>query len=152
MASGNFQPPANQLKRLLESDKPQLSALPSGGWRGVSMDTSRPPFDDVDVRKAVIAGMDRTALRQQRGGEALGPIAQHWIPPGMAGFEESGGPEGWPEFDFMRKPEGDPALAAKYFKAAGYASGQVRGRRDAPARRRQQPSRTSRSARSSRPS
>ena len=127
MASGNFQPPASQLKRLLEDDRPQLSALPSGGWRGVSMDTSRPPFDDVNVRKAVIAGMDRTALRQQRGGEALGPIAQHWIPPGMAGFEESGGPEGWPEFDFMRKPEGDPALAAKYFKAAGYASGKYEG-------------------------
>ena len=128
MASGDLQPPSSQLKTLLDKEKPQLSALSGGGWRGVSMDTSRAPFDDIDVRKAVIAGMDRTALRQQRGGEALGPIAQHWIPPGMAGFEESNGPEGWPdEFDWMRKPEGDPALAAKYFKAAGYASGKYEG-------------------------
>jgi peptide/nickel transport system substrate-binding protein len=127
MAAGNFQPPANQLKRLLADDRPQLSAVSGGGWRGISLDTSRPPFDDLDVRKAVIAGMDRIALRQQRGGEALGPIAQHWIPPGMAGFEESGGPDGWAEFDWMRKPEGDPALAAKYFKAAGHTSGRYEG-------------------------
>ena len=127
MAAGDLEPPANQLKRLLETDREQLSALSGGGWRAISMDTSRPPFDDLDVRKAVIAGFDRAAARQQRGGEALGPIAQHWIPPGMAGFEESNGTEGWPEFDWMTKPEGDRELAAKYFRAAGYASGRYEG-------------------------
>jgi peptide/nickel transport system substrate-binding protein len=127
MASGDFQPPSNQLERLLESDREQLSVVPGGGWRAISLDTARPPFDDLDVRKAVIAGFDRTAARQQRGGEALGPIAQHWIPPGMAGFEESGGTEGWPEFDWMAKPEGDRALAAEYFRRAGYASGRYEG-------------------------
>jgi peptide/nickel transport system substrate-binding protein len=127
MASGEIEPPANQLQRLLESNKPELSAVPGGGWRAISLDTARPPFDDVDVRKAVIAGFDRNAARQQRGGEALGPIAQHWIPPGMAGFEESNGPEGWPEFDWMRKPEGDRALSAEYFRKAGFASGRYEG-------------------------
>ena len=127
MASGNSPPPARQLERLLKTNKTELSVVPGGGWRAVSLDTSRPPFDDLDVRKAVIAGFDRTALRQQRGGEALGPIAQHWIPPGMAGFEESGGAAGWPEFDWMQKPEGDRALSAKYFKAAGFASGKYEG-------------------------
>jgi peptide/nickel transport system substrate-binding protein len=127
MASGDFQPPANRLERLLESNREELSVVPGGGWRGISFDTARPPFDDVDVRKAVIAGFDRTAARQQRGGEALGPIAQHWIPPGMPGFEESGGTEGWPEFDWMAKPEGDRALAAEYFRRAGHASGRYEG-------------------------
>ena len=127
MAGGDIEAPARQLERLLQSNKPELSAVPGGGWRAVSLDTSRPPFDDLDVRKAVIAGFDRVALRQQRGGEALGPIAQHWIPPGMAGFEESNGTDGWPEFDWMDKPEGDRALSAKYFKAAGYASGKYEG-------------------------
>jgi peptide/nickel transport system substrate-binding protein len=127
MASGDLQPPANRLKSLLESDREQLSVVPGGGWRAISMDTSRPPFDDLDVRKAVIAGFDRTAARQQRGGEALGPIAQHFIPPGMAGFEESNGADGWPEFDWMRAPDGDRALAAKYFRAAGFASGRYEG-------------------------
>jgi len=127
MASGEIEPPSNQLKRLLERNKEELSVVPGGGWRAVSMDTARPPFDDLDVRKAVIAGFDRTAARQQRGGEALGPVAQHYIPPGMAGFEESGGAEGWPEFDWMAKPEGDRALAAEYFRKAGYASGKYEG-------------------------
>jgi peptide/nickel transport system substrate-binding protein len=127
MAGGDIEAPPRQLKRLLQTNKPELSAVPGGGWRAVSLDTSRPPFDDLDVRKAVIAGFDRTALRQQRGGEALGPVAQHWIPPGMAGFEESNGTDGWPEFDWMDKPEGDRALSEKYFKTAGYASGKYEG-------------------------
>jgi peptide/nickel transport system substrate-binding protein len=127
LASGDIEPPARELKRLLQTNKPELSAVPGGGWRAISLDTSRPPFDDLDVRKAVIAGFDRTAVRQQRGGEALGPVAQHWIPPGMAGFEESNGTEGWQEFDWMRKPEGDRALSAEYFKKAGFASGKYEG-------------------------
>jgi peptide/nickel transport system substrate-binding protein len=127
LASGDIEPPARELKRLLQTNKPELSAVPGGGWRAISLDMSRPPFDDVDVRKAVIAGFDRTAVRQQRGGEALGPVAQHWIPPGMAGFEESNGTEGWQEFDWMRKPDGDRALSAEYFKKAGFASGKYEG-------------------------
>jgi peptide/nickel transport system substrate-binding protein len=128
MISGEIEPPASQLKRLLESNKPELSAVPGGGWRMISMDTSRPPFDDIDVRKAVIAGFNRAAARQQRGGEALGPIAQHLIPPGMAGFEESNAEQGWvDEMDWLANPEGDRALSEKYFKAAGFASGKYEG-------------------------
>jgi peptide/nickel transport system substrate-binding protein len=128
MASGEIEPPSSQLKRLLESNKSELSAVPGGGWRMIAMDTSKPPFDNLDVRKAVIAGFNRAAARQQRGGEALGPIAQHYIPPGMAGFEESNGAEGWvDEMDWMASEEGDRALSAEYFKEAGHASGKYEG-------------------------
>jgi len=128
MASGEIEPPANQLKTLLKSNKSELSVVPGGGWRMISMDNSRPPFNDINVRKAVIAGFNRVAVRQQRGGEALGPIAQHFIPPGMAGFEESNGIDGWvDEMDWLQKPEGDRALAAEYFKKAGMASGKYEG-------------------------
>jgi peptide/nickel transport system substrate-binding protein len=127
MASGEIEPPANQLKRLLQTNKTELSVVPGGGWRMISMDTSRPPFDDINVRKAVIAGFNRVAARQQRGGEALGPIAQHYIPPGMAGFEESGGAKADPKFDWMQKPEGDRQLSAEYFKKAGMSSGKYEG-------------------------
>jgi peptide/nickel transport system substrate-binding protein len=128
LAGGEIEPPANQLKRLLKSNKPELSAVPGGGWRMISMDNSRPPFDDINVRKAVIAGFDRNAVRQQRGGEALGPIAQGLIPPGMAGFEESGGFDGYSkEFDWLAKPEGDRKLSAEYFKKAGFADGKYGG-------------------------
>ena len=128
MASGEIEPPASQLERLLESNKSELSVVPGGGWRMISMDTSRPPFDDIDVRKAVIAGFNRAAARQQRGGEALGPIAQHLIPPGMAGFEESNGENGWvDEMDWLASEEGDRAKSAEYFKKAGMASGKYEG-------------------------
>ena len=128
LAGGDIEPPARQLKTLLESNKTDLSAVPGGGWRMISMDTSKPPFDDINVRKAVIAGFNRNAARQQRGGEALGPIAQGYIPPGMAGFEESGGIEGFTaEQDWMAKPEGDRALSSEYFKKAGMTSGKYEG-------------------------
>jgi peptide/nickel transport system substrate-binding protein len=128
MISGEIEPPANQLKRLLESNKTELSAVPGGGWRMISMDTSRPPFDDINVRKATIAGFNRAAARQQRGGEALGPIAQHLIPPGMAGFEESNAEKGWvDEMDWLASEEGDRAKSAEYFKKAGMASGKYEG-------------------------
>ncbi|HYM58354.1 MAG TPA: ABC transporter substrate-binding protein [Solirubrobacteraceae bacterium] len=128
LASGEIEPPANQLKRLLQSNKKELSAVPGGGWRIISMDTSRPPFDDLNVRKAVIAGFNRNAVRQQRGGEALGPIAQGLIPPGMAGFEESNGIDGYSkEFDWLAKPEGDRTLSAEYFKKAGSSTGKYGG-------------------------
>ena len=124
---GELEPPASQLEGLLESDKEQLSAVPGGGWRMISFDNSRPPFNDINVRKAVIAGFDRNAVRQQRGGEALGAIAQHMIPPGLPGFEESGGFEGFTEFDWLQDPAGDDALSAEYFKAAGFDSGKYEG-------------------------
>jgi peptide/nickel transport system substrate-binding protein len=127
MASGDIDPPANQLKRLLQSNKPELSAVPTLGWRDIAMDTSRPPFNDINVRKAVIAGFDRNATRQQRGGDAIGPMAQGYLAPGMAGFEESGGLKGWSEFDWMAHPDGDRDLSAAYFKKAGMASGKYEG-------------------------
>jgi peptide/nickel transport system substrate-binding protein len=128
LAGGDIEPPSRQLKTLLQSNKTELSAVPGGGWRMISMDNSRPPFDDINVRKAVIAGFNRVAARQQRGGEALGPMAQHFIPPGMAGFEESNGVEGWAsEQDWLQKPEGDRTLSAEYFKKAGMSSGKYEG-------------------------
>ena len=128
MATGDIEPPSSRLKGLLDSNKTELSAVPGGGWRMISMDNSRPPFDNIDVRKAVIAGFNRAAARQQRGGEALGPVAQHLIPPGMAGFEESNGIDGWvDEMDWLASEEGDRAKSAEYFKKAGFASGKYEG-------------------------
>lgn len=127
LVTGDIEPPASQLKQLLKDNKSELSAVSGGGWRMISMDNTRPPFDDINVRKAVIAGFNRVAARQQRGGEAIGPMAQHMIPPGVLGFEESGGAEGFKEFDWLQKPEGDRELSAKYFRAAGYDSGKYEG-------------------------
>jgi peptide/nickel transport system substrate-binding protein len=126
MINGDFSPPPAVLKQVVSNQKDQLALVPSGGGRWVAMNTTMKPFDDVNVRRAVVAGFDREAMRLTRGGELIGDIPTHYIPPGLLGFDEAGGVQG-PGIDFMSKPAGDPALAAEYFKKAGYASGKYEG-------------------------
>jgi peptide/nickel transport system substrate-binding protein len=124
--SGDFSPPAAVLADAAGSRRDQLALVPSGGLRYVSLNTTVPPFDDLDVRRAVVAGFDRNAMRLSRGGELLGDIPTHILSPGVPGFEEAGGLKG-PGLDFMAHPSGDPDLAAEYFRKAGYDSGRYEG-------------------------
>jgi len=126
MLTGDFSPPPNVLAQVVRRRKDQLALIPAGSARYVSMNTTVAPFDDVDVRRAVVAGFDREAMRLARGGELIGDIPTHMIPPGLPGFEEAGGFEGF-GLDFMSKPGGDPDLAAEYLRKAGYASGRYEG-------------------------
>jgi peptide/nickel transport system substrate-binding protein len=111
-------PPAPVLKQAVARNKDQLIFVPSGGTRYIAFNTKIKPFDNLNVRKAIIAGMDRNALRLTRGGAILGDVATGWIPPGIPGFEEAGGLKQNTDLDFLAKPQGDPALAAKYMNAA----------------------------------
>jgi len=122
------QPPIPILRQALTKFKDQLGRTSGGGTRWIAMNSTEKPFDDVNVRKAVIAGFDRDSLRLTRGGAEVGPIANHWLPPGIPGHDESGGLEGDPKFDFMKNPKGDLALAAEYFKKAGFKSGKYEGK------------------------
>ena len=127
--NGDFSSEPQTLKLSATKYPDQLALSPSGGNRYVALNTSKPPFDDLNVRKAVVAGSDREALRQTRGGPLTGPVATHFIPPDLPGFEEAGGlagPQG-SEFDFVQNPKGDPDLAASYMKKAGFESGKCEG-------------------------
>ena len=129
MINGDFSPDPAILKQVVTKQKDQLTLVPNGGGRWVAMNTTIKPFDDVNVRRAVIAGFDREAMRLTRGGALIGDIPTHFIPPEVPGFEEAGGLKG-PGIDFMSKPAGDPALSAEYFKKAGYASGKYEGNQE----------------------
>jgi peptide/nickel transport system substrate-binding protein len=128
MVSGDFQLPAQILQQASTGDQRDQLVLtpPTGRYRYIALNTRVKPFDNLDVRKAIIAAFDRNALRQAFGGPLTGDIPTHFIPPGQPGFEEAGGEEG-PGLDFMSKPEGDMALAEEYMKKAGYASGTYDG-------------------------
>jgi peptide/nickel transport system substrate-binding protein len=127
MINGDFSPPPEALKSATEQYKGQLELVPSGGGRWISMDMKQKPFDDINVRKAVIAGFDRNALRLARGGALIGDIPTHYIAPGMAGFDEAGGAKGF-GLDFLNTTGApNPALSAEYFKKAGFASGKYEG-------------------------
>jgi peptide/nickel transport system substrate-binding protein len=126
--SGDFQLPAPILSSVSRGDQKDQMVLtpPTGRFRYVAVRTDRPPFDDVNVRKALNAAFDRNAMRQAFGGPITGDIPTHWIPPGQPGFEEAGGAEG-PGVDFLAKPEGDIELAKEYMRKAGYESGMYDG-------------------------
>jgi peptide/nickel transport system substrate-binding protein len=129
MASGDGGAPPPLLRRALtERDlRDQVSMAPGGGPRFLSLDTQQAPFDDRDVRRAVVAGFDRAALRLARGGEAIGPIATHLLPPGTPGHEEAGGLRPPAGADELRAPGGDRRLMAAHFRRAGFASGRYEG-------------------------
>jgi peptide/nickel transport system substrate-binding protein len=126
LASGDFSPPPAVLREASTNRRDQFELVPAGGIRYISLNTTVAPFDDVDVRRAVTAGFDREAMRLSRGGEMLGDIPTHMLSPDIPGFDEAGGFEG-PGLDFLQAPGGDPELAAKYFRDAGYASGRYEG-------------------------
>src|SRR5204863_9698727 len=92
----------------------------------IALNTRLPPFDDADVRRAASAAVDREAIRGALGGDVVGEVPTHWIPPGIPGFEEAGGDAG-PGVDFLASPRGNLGLARRYLRRAGYARGRITG-------------------------
>ena len=127
MVNGDWTPPPSILEEARARYRNQLVIVPGSTVRYLSMNTKTKPFDDLDVRRAVVAGFDRNALRLARGGPLIGDIATHFLVPGVAGFDDAGGAEG-PGLDFLNAT-GEPnmALAAEYMKRAGYPSGRYTG-------------------------
>jgi peptide/nickel transport system substrate-binding protein len=121
-------PPANIIKKVATEIKDQYTQVPSGGYRYFPMTTTIKPFDNVNVRRAVLAGFDRNAARLARGGAFTADLPTHFLPPDFPGFAEAGGYDG-PGYDFLSKAneKGNPELAAEYMKKAGYPSGKYTG-------------------------
>jgi peptide/nickel transport system substrate-binding protein len=126
LVSGDYAaPPVNVLRSALATRRDQVAIIPSQGIRFIALNTTVKPFDNLNVRRAAAAAINRNALRLTRGGPTLGPIATHYLAPGIPGYEEAGGEKG--TFDFMTNPNGDMKLATEYMKKAGYASGKYSG-------------------------
>ena len=118
--------PAAPAVKKFATQKPQQITFSPLGNRWVSLNYTKPPFNNVNVRKAAIAIMDRTAMQRVRGGAAVGDIASHFLSPGIPGFDEAGGMKGEGQ-DYLANPSGDATVAAKYMKAGGFASGKAPG-------------------------
>jgi peptide/nickel transport system substrate-binding protein len=115
MADG---PPASVLKNAYQTKKQQLSVSTLGQYYA-AMNTTRPPFNNVNLRRAAIAAQDRNAYLLARGGKLVGQVATHFLGPEVPGFQESGGAKGF-GVDYMANPGGNMKVACKYMKAAGY--------------------------------
>ncbi len=121
------EPPAQSDVRLAaERYKAQLEISPSAGSHDIGVNNKVGPFANVDLRKALWAALDRTAMVKARGGTLVTNVATHFLYPGVPGFEQAGGLAG-PKLDFNEHPEGDMTVAAKYMKLAGYPSGRYTG-------------------------
>jgi peptide/nickel transport system substrate-binding protein len=109
------------------SEKKQLFFTPVSGTRYIPLNTSKPPFNNIDVRRAVAYVLDRNALRLTRGGAIDGQIATHFIDPGFGnkGFDQAGGYkfDPFPTAGF----KGDVAKAKAEMVKAGYTSGMYTG-------------------------
>ncbi len=126
LIGGDVGPPVATLQSLLKKKSPQLVLAPSGGLRFIALNTTFKPLDNINVRKAILAGFDRSLLRKIVGGPVAGEIATHFIPPGIPGFDQAGGNTG-PGDDYLANPSGDLDLAKSYMKKAGYPSGMYTG-------------------------
>jgi peptide/nickel transport system substrate-binding protein len=117
MVQGDGTTAAPVIKQALSRNKDQIAFIPGGGYRFISVNSTIKPFDNLNVRKAVVAAADRVALQLTRGGESAGELATHFLPFDFPGFKEAGGEAG-PGYDFLKNPHGDMALAKKYMLAA----------------------------------
>lgn len=127
MISGDFAaPPTAIMKKAYTTQRDQVQIIPSGGNRYIALNTAIPPFNNENLRKAVVAQTDRNALIQTRGGPLLGKPATHIIPPGLGGFEEAGGFTSKNDF-YSKDGSAQPDVAKKYMQAAGFASGKYNG-------------------------
>ena len=127
MLSGDWLLPPAVLKDALQRRPRQVLLVDSGGGRWAALNTKAAPFDNVDVRRAVLAGFDRRAALLALGGKRVGTVATHFLPPGMPGFDAAGGARGTGA-DFLASPGGNKELAASYLRRAGFASGKYTGK------------------------
>ncbi len=128
MANGDFVPPADQIKSIVQGPKKDtITFAPGSGMRYLGINTTIKPFDNLNVRKAIAAVLNRQAMQTTRGGRLIGDVATHMLYPTVNGFDEAGGLEGGGA-DFLKNPQGDLNLAMEYMKKAGYSSGKYTGK------------------------
>jgi peptide/nickel transport system substrate-binding protein len=126
MVSGDFMPPPIVEKAAKRyADQLQSTSI---GSHYIALNTKIPPFDNVNLRKAVSAATDKTELQRIWGGPIVGDVATHFIPPIVGGFDQAGGLKG-PGYDFDTDGAPNQAAVAKYMKLAGFPSGKYHGPR-----------------------
>ncbi len=120
--------PGPVLKQLstTEKYKDNLYFWPNG-IAYLTLNTTKKPFDNVNVRRAANFVMDKNAIRLVTGGPVTGPIATHILGPEFKGkgFEAAGGYA----FDPYKSTNhsGSVAKAKAEMRKAGYANGMYDG-------------------------
>ena len=95
----------------------------------IGLNTTKKPFNDVNVRRAANYVLDKNAMRLVAGGPISGEIATHILGPEFKGkgYEAAGGPGSDPYT--CPNHAGDVAKAKARMRKAGYANGMYDGPR-----------------------
>ena len=104
----------------------QITFTTGAGDHYMTLNNSQPPFNNVNLRRAVFANLNRDAIIKLKGGALTGEPGTHFIYPGTEGFVQAGGYPG-PNYPWNAHPAGDLAVAKQLMKKAGYPSGQYTG-------------------------
>ena len=116
----------SNVKSAYEQYPSQVTFTPGSGDHYLNLDNAHGPFKNVNLRRAVFAGLDRAAIVKARGGSLVATPMTHFIYPGVAGFQQAGGTAG-PQVPWNTDVNGNMAEAHKLVKAAGYPSGKYTG-------------------------
>ena len=89
----------------------------TGFLRYVAINTTMPPLDNVDCRKAVIYAADHAALQTAYGGPTSGDIATTVLPPNILGYQKAD------SYGILASPNGDATKAKAALTACGKPDG-----------------------------
>jgi peptide/nickel transport system substrate-binding protein len=121
------EPPAQSaVKEAAQKYKSQLEISPGAGYHAIALNSHSGPFTNINLRKALWAALDRSAMDKARGGSLVTDVQTHFLYPTIPGFEQAGGLAG-PKFDYNEHLEGSATVADKYMKLAGYPGGKYTG-------------------------
>jgi len=115
------QPAHTDIELAYKSYPSQVTFTQGAGIFYAALNNTKGPFTNVNLRRAVYAATDRSAIVKVVGGELVAQPMTHFIYPGTNGFEQAGSYAG-PQDDFNANVNGDMKVACKYMKLAGYAS------------------------------
>ncbi len=114
------------VKQAYEQYPSQITFTTGSGEHYLTLDTQHGVFKNVNIRRAVYAALDRSAIVKARGGSLVAEPATHFIYPTSVGFQQAGGYAG-PQVPWNTSVTGNLTVAKKYMKAAGYPSGKYTG-------------------------
>lgn len=104
----------------------QLDGGNPANFEYLGLNTLAEPFDDVHVRRAVAAVVDRATILKLIGGPLGGDAATHVLPPGFPGHDAAGGRRG-PDLDWLGSAGGSPEVARAHLRRAGFPNGRYHG-------------------------
>lgn len=107
----------SSLPRILGNSQVKRRLISASGLctRFLAMNTTKPPFNKLKVRRAMQYAVDKEAYRTAHGGDSVGDIAGTYLPPAMTGGKTTN--------YYHVPPNGDVGKAKELLKEAGEAGG-----------------------------